>query len=266
MYKKRTFKKSYQPTGQDYKKRKNRNKRKSGNYLYGKNSVLERLRTNPESIKTIYFQDKFSEDHIVRFAEEKNVQTKWVSEGELMRLKRADRLQGIVADVDMYKYTEIEDLLEAEEGDKKTLICLDGVSDPHNLGAIMRILACLGGFAIVIPKHNSCEVNDTAMHVASGAENYVPVSMVNNLSTGLMLAKENGYTVAGAIVEQGEDIDTFQFDKNICLVLGSEGKGIRKGLRQYLDHFVRIPMHGAKLSFNVSMACSIFAYEIKRSK
>ena len=192
--------------------------------------------------------------------------TERVSEKELTKIKRADRLQGIVAKVEDFKYTPFDKLLQSAVKDGLSLVVLDNINDPHNMGSVMRIAACFGGFALVIPKHDSCEVNDTVMHVASGGENFVPVSMVTNTLTGLLKAKEKGFWVVGTVVEEGEDINSFSLPFPLCLVLGSEGKGIRHGIKKHLDMKVNLPMRGAKLSFNVAMASAIFCHEIVKQK
>ena len=234
--------------------------------LYGKNSVLERLKVNPKSIRKIFLQDNFNTPHIVNLIESARIPLVRLSERELNRKKRADRLQGIIAEVDKFLYTPFTQLLDTAKEEKLSLIFLDSINDPHNLGSIMRSLACLGGFAVVIPKHSACEVNETALHVASGGENSVPVSMVANLSTALIAAKKAGFWAVGAMVEDGEDINDVKLPFPLCLVLGSEGKGIRHGLKNQLELKVKIPMNGISLSFNVAMACSIFCYEIARQR
>ena len=235
-------------------------------YLYGKNSVFERLVVNPGSIEKIFLQDNFKSDELISAIGKAHVSTERVSEKELTKIKRADRLQGIVAKVEDFKYTPFDKLLQSAVKDGLSLVVLDNINDPHNMGSVMRIAACFGGFALVIPKHDSCEVNDTVMHVASGGENFVPVSMVTNTLTGLLKAKEKGFWVVGTVVEEGEDINSFSLPFPLCLVLGSEGKGIRHGIKKHLDMKVNLPMRGAKLSFNVAMASAIFCHEIVKQK
>ncbi len=235
-------------------------------FLYGKNSVLERLKANPRSIKKIFLQENFDVPHIIKIIKAENIPLKYVTEKELLRIKRADRLQSIVAEVNKFTYMPFEGLLYKPAEKRLTFIFLDSINDPHNLGSIIRILACFGGFAVVIPKHGSCEVNETVLHVASGGENFIPVSMVTNLSHALREAKESGYWVAGTIVEGGEDLHKVSLPFPLCLVLGSEGKGIRHGLQKHFDLKISLPMHGTPLSFNVAMACAIFSYEIAKQR
>lgn len=234
-------------------------------FLYGKNSVLERLKANPESIRKIFLQENFNAPHIMKIIKSAKIPFKSVAEKELLRIKCADRLQGIVAEADKFKYTPFEELLHRSE-DKLSVIFLDSINDPHNLGSIIRIVACFGGFAVVIPRHGACEVNETVLHVASGGENFVPVSLVTNLATALREAKEAGYWAVGTVVEDGENINKAALPFPLCLVMGSEGKGIRHGVQKQLDLKVSLPMKGAQLSFNVAMACAIFAHEIAKQR
>ncbi len=233
-------------------------------YLYGKNSILERLKANPASIRRVYIQDNFKAPQISDLLISRKIPIKRVNERELSRIKRADRLQGIVAEVDKFRYTPFEELLHKGVEQGLSFILLDGLNDPQNLGTIIRITACFGSLALVIPEHGSVDVNETVMHVASGGENFVPISMVTNLSTALIKAKKAGYWSVGTVVEGGQDINRTSLPFPLCLVLGAEGKGIRYGIQKHLDLKVSLPMKGAQLSFNVAMACAIFAHEIGR--
>ena len=238
--------------------------KRRGTYLYGKNSVYERLKANPRSIKKVFLDRAFSDDRIQALIRKTGISAEVVSERDLERVKRADRLQGIVAEVAPFVYARLDRLIEAEE--KPTLVFLDNLNDPMNLGSIIRLAACFDRIAIVIPEHRSCRVNDTVMHVASGGENYVPVSMVTNTSQALRDAKEQGYWVVGTVVEDGESLPDVSLPFPLCLVMGSEGAGIRHGVEKQLDLRVTLPMQGARLSLNVAMASAIFLYEIARSR
>ncbi len=231
-------------------------------FLYGKNSVQERLKADPESIRRVFVQRNFKAPDIIKTIRSLNIPVESVTEKELLRIKRADRLQGIVAEVNKFAYTPFGELVDS----RLSPVFLDSINDPQNLGSIIRILACFGGFAVVIPKHGACEVNDTVIHVASGGENHVPVALVTNLSSALREAKTAGYWAVGTVVDGGEDINTASLPFPMCLVMGSEGKGIRPGLQKLLDLKVTLLMKGAQLSLNVAMACAVFAYEIDRQR
>ncbi len=234
--------------------------------LYGKNSVFERLKANPKSIRKIFLQDDFSAPHIESLMKARNIPVSRVSEKEIYKIKRADNLQGIIAEINQFSYVPFDEIISKTSQKRLSLICLDSISDPQNLGAIIRTLACFGGFAAVIPRHDSCEVNETVLHVASGGDNYVPVSMVTNLSSALRQAKEAGYWISGSLVDGGEDIRKVSLPFPLCLVLGSEGKGLRPGIEKQLELKLNLPMKGAALSFNVSIACAIFCYEIDKQQ
>lgn len=234
--------------------------------LYGKNSVLQRLRRQPESMRKIFLDENFEDPNILSIATRRKIPIIRMRRREFLRVKRADRLQGIIAEVEMFCYAAFGDLLAGSDGKKRLLVFLDSINDPHNLGSIIRTLACFGGFAVVIPKHDACEVNDTVMHVATGGENYVPVAMVGNMAGALLEAKKAGYWVVGSVLDGKEELGHVEFPFPLCLVLGSEGKGIRPGIKNHLDMSVRLPMPGAKLSFNVAMACAIFCHEITKQR
>jgi len=175
-------------------------------------------------------------------------------------------VQGVIAQVDQFEYANFHDLLNKPKDKQLSFIFLDEINDPQNLGVIIRSAACFGGFAIVIPKHDACPVNDTVLHVASGGENFVPVSCVTNLTKALIEAKRCGFWATGAVVEGGEDIKKVDLPHPVCLVMGSEGKGIRKGLVSHLELKLSLPMVGASLSFNVAIACAIFCHEIVKQR
>ena len=235
--------------------------------LYGRNSVFERLTANPASIKNIFLQDGFNVRQIEKSIKANKIPIEYLSSQRLTSIKHSKDLQGIVARIDRFRYTRFDDLLDRPEDKQLTLVFLDRINDPQNLGVIIRILACFGEFAVIIPEFEACEVNETVLHVASGGENYVPVSMVSNLSNAIIAAKESGYWILGAEANENlEDINKVSLPFPLGLVLGSEGKGIRHGVQKRLDLKAHIPMRGAKISFNVSMACAIFCNEIVKQR
>jgi 23S rRNA (guanosine2251-2'-O)-methyltransferase len=185
----------------------------------------------------------------------------------MSKILRTQHTQGIIAEVDNFKYTDFDELLNAEKGPERVLIFLDRVYDPQNLGAIMRSAACFGGFAIVIPKHKACCVTETVLHVAQGAENYISVAMVSNVSGAIINAKKAGYWIMGAVLEKGaKPLSSIDIPFPLGIVLGSEGEGVRYGVDKHIDIKATIPMGEASLSYNVSIACAIFCYEVNKQK
>lgn len=231
--------------------------------LYGINSVLERLKANPGSIKTIFIEESFFDKRIEKLIKENKVCCQRVSGRELKKIKPAKGLQKITARVNDFCFTPFNRILKPKNNNYFTVIFLDGINDPQNIGVIIRTAACLGGFALVLPQRYTCGINDTVIHVASGGENYLPIAKVDDLAKALSAAKDCGYTIAGSMAsEDAEDIRKVNYLFPLGVVLGSEGSGIRKNIRKYFDLRVKIPMEGAKLSLNVNNACAIISYSL----
>ena len=232
--------------------------------LYGRNPVLERIRSNPKSIRKLYLQKGTDLSAIVRETKAKNISFQSVDKQTFTRLSGDVHAQGVVAEIDDFNYTPFNEVIDEAINKNIVPVFVDGVTDPQNLGSIIRNLACLGGYNLVIPKHNSAFINDTVLRVASGGENYVKIAMVENISTSIKNSKQKGLWIIGAIAEGGEDITRLELVRPLAVVIGSEGKGIRPGIIKNLDKGVTLPMEGAQLSYNVSIATALFCYEIKR--
>jgi len=232
-------------------------------YLYGKNSVVERIKANPKTIHAVFLESDFKDPAIETLIASKNIPSKRISGDKLLKLKPAQHLQGIVAEVDNFNYNDFDGLLDSSN----VLIFLDRIYDPQNLGAIIRNTACFGGFSIIIPKHNACEVTETVLHVAQGAENYTNIALVSNISNAIIKAKKRGFWIMGAVLDaQAKDLGTIDIPFPLGVVFGSEGEGVRYGVDKQVDIKAKIPMHGANLSYNVSMAVAIFCYEINKQR
>ncbi len=229
--------------------------------LFGKNPVLERLKAQPRTIRKIYFRGQ-PERHFQDLALRQKVPVEILFAGQFDRLSAGKMVQGVLAEVEEFKYTDLDNLLELS--DKPSLLAVSNITDPQNLGSIIRTAACFGGTAVLIPRHNTVQVNETVLKVASGGENYVPMVLVNNLIPAIEQAKTAGYWIGGAVVSGGTDISGFEFPRPFCLVLGSEGQGIRKGLLKHLDYRLTLPMSGRPLSLNVAVAAAMFCYELNR--
>lgn len=236
-------------------------------FLYGKNSIIERLKKNPQTIRGVFVDEDFSEATIEKSIHAHKIPLRRLTKDKLLKIKRAENIQGIIAEVDNFKYEDFDELVNTKDGLKRVLIFLDRVYDPQNLGALMRTAACFGGFAIVIPKHKACGVNETVLHVACGAENYIPVSLVSNISVSIISAKKSGYWIMGAVVErEAKVLSEIDLPFPLGIVFGSEGEGVRYGVEKHIDIKATIPMHEANLSYNVSIAGAIFCYEINKQR
>ena len=201
---------------------------------------------------------------IVKLARSKNIAVEFISKGKLLYLARDVHAQGVIAEVSDFVYQDFDEVLGREH--KRVLIFLDRVTDPVNLGAILRVCACFGGCAVVLPKFESVEVNDTVVKVSCGAENHVPVSIVTNLSTAVEHTKDLGYWIGATVVEDGENPRKVKFNFPVGFIFGSEGEGIRPGLLKHADYRLTLPMKGAQLSFNVATSVGIVCYEAFNQK
>ncbi|MFH1062221.1 MAG: RNA methyltransferase [Candidatus Omnitrophota bacterium] len=233
--------------------------------LYGKKSVRERLKTNPQSIKKIIKADNFKDPDIDRLISEHDIVSETLPAKKVQDLKQAKNVQGIIARVEHFRYIDFDRLLE--QTDKLTLVFLDRINDPQNLGVIIRTLACFGGFAIVLPEKEATHVTEAVMHVASGGENYIHIAKAMDVEKAISKAKKRGLFIIGAVVdEQADAIQQVKLSFPLGIVLGAETTGISSQLQKKLDQKVFIPMAGAKLSFNLAMAATVFSYEITKQR
>lgn len=229
--------------------------------LYGKRSVIERLRKDPQSIKKIYIQEGIDRPDIIQLGRKNKILLEVISRPRFNQLVQGGaHTQGVIAETVKFQYQDFDEIISLDP--KPVLIFLDRINDPQNLGSIIRSCACLGGFCVVLPKFESVEVTEAVLKVACGGENYVPICLVTNLNIAVLKAKKEGYWIGAAVVEGGQNPRQVELNFPFGIIMGSEGKGVRPGLVKDLDYKLTLPMQGAELSFNVSVAVSIFSYEI----
>lgn len=230
--------------------------------------MFERLKAKPQTLRRIYLEESAAlPEHISNLVKTHGIALERAPAKRLSKIKPAKTLQGIVAEVSPFQYAPFEDVLAGVKNKGLSLLFLDRINDPQNLGSIIRTAACFGNFAIIIPKHDACGVTESVLHVASGGENYTDLALVNNLSKAILEAKECGCWIAGAQAKDNAQLlHKTSFPFPLGLVLGFEGKGIRQGILKHLDLEVGIPMPGARLSFNVAIACAILCYEVTKQK
>ncbi len=235
--------------------------------LYGRNPVIERLKSDPQSVRKIYLQEGQGDASYIREkAKTWNIPTVVIPRHQSFKVGKDINAQGVLAEIDDFFYVNFDELLARALEKKLTILFLDNLNDPQNLGVIIRSAACLGGFAIVLPLHDSVEVTEAVLRIASGAENYVSICKVSNLSHAILRAKKEGFWIAGTVVEGGKNLMKTELLFPLALVIGSEHKGVREVLCKNLDLSLTLPMPQAKLSFNVAQATTIFCYEIARQK
>ena len=228
--------------------------------IYGKNSVLEAI--NNDRALQIYLLEGHELFDLVK---NKRIKYEIVDKKRLIKISNSQDNQGIVARVKEYEYYELEDILKKENG---FIVMLDGISDVHNFGAIIRSCECAGVDGIIVKKHGNARINSTVVKVASGAMEYMKVVEVTNLTTTLNKLKEKGYWIYGAAGDGDLSYDEPDYKENIVLVLGSEGDGISRLVRKQCDHIISIPLKGKVNSLNASVATGILLYEVveKREK
>ena len=230
---------------------------------------MARLRHDPESVKEIYLdnnrQDRRVKD-LLRLAEQANARVVTVEQPRIEGMAPNARHQGVIARVDArQKALHLDDVLDTLE-EPPFLLVLDGITDPRNLGACLRVADAAGVHAVIAPKDRAVGLTDVAMKAASGAAETVPYIMVTNLARTLRELKERDIWVVGTAGEASEDLYAAQWPAGVAWVLGAEGDGMRRLTRETCDALVHIPMAGSVESLNVSVAAGVCLFEAVRRR
>jgi 23S rRNA (guanosine2251-2'-O)-methyltransferase len=237
--------------------------------LFGFHAVTVRLKTAPQSIAEIHVDGGRRDARMRQFVERANAAAAKIVESSAERLEAlagTPRHQGVVARVTpLPPSNSLDDVLDAVSGPALVLV-LDGVTDPHNLGACLRVADGAGAHAVVAPKDHAVGLNATVAKVASGAAETVPYLMVTNLARTLNELKERDIRVIGTSDDAEQTLYEVDLSGPVALVLGAEGAGLRQLTRKTCDELVRIPMHGAVESLNVSVASGVCLYEALRQR
>lgn len=223
-------------------------------YIYGKNSFLEALNSN--RIKKAYV---LKDSVFINDIKKRKIEYEIVDRRQLDKMSKSANHQGVLALTKEYKLYDVDDLIKKDNG---LIVVLDGLKDPHNLGAIIRTAECAGVDGIIYKKHNSVKINDTVAKVASGALEYAKVSEVTNITNTLKKLKEKGYWIVGSDASADISYNDVDYKRNIVLVIGSEGEGISRLVLNECDYVVSLPMHGNVNSLNASVAAGILIYNI----
>ena len=240
-----------------------------GQLLFGFHAVSARLRAHPDSVREIFLdaarQDPRARD-LLALAQQHGVKVVGVDEKRLEGLARGERHQGVVARADpVDTRLDLQDLLERARG-PAFLLLLDGVTDPHNLGACLRTADAMGVDGVILPKDRSAGLSATVAKVASGAAETVPVATVTNLVRAMEELKDAGVWLMGAAGEAQQSLLDTDLTGPVGWVLGAEGPGLRRLTRERCDALVRIPMFGQVESLNVSVAAALCLYETRRQR
>ncbi|MEG1930047.1 MAG: 23S rRNA (guanosine(2251)-2'-O)-methyltransferase RlmB [Anaerovorax sp.] len=236
--------------------------------IIGRNPVLEALKNDREIEKILVTKDGAgSVKKIVAMAKEKKLTVMQVDKPVLDRLADGGSHQGVVAYVSAHAYIALDELIEKalEAKEEAFLIILDGVEDPHNFGAIIRTADGAGAQGIIIPKRRAVGITETVAKASAGAVEYVPVAKVSNIVQTIERLKKEGFWI-GACDMDGELYHQANLTGKFALVIGGEGQGISRLVRETCDFIVSIPMSGKINSLNASNAAAILMYEVKRQR
>lgn len=243
-----------------------------GRYVFGVNPVLEALRAHPDRIDHLYLAEGQPERgaaaQILLRAREAGVRVQRLSRDRLAAISEGGVHQGVAAELRAFEYLELPDLIEQAQasGRPPLLVALDGVQDPHNLGAIIRSAYALGAHGVVIPKDRSVQVTGVVSKASAGAIEHCPISRVTNLSRALEELKQAGLWIAAADPEGDHALYDAQLDGPLAVVVGAEGSGVRRNVLEHCDFRVRIPLSGEVASLNASVSAAILLYEVARQR
>src|SRR5574340_508082 len=241
----------------------------SSRLIFGFHAIVSRLRQNPASIKEIFLDatrhDQRARD-LSKLAEAQGVRLIPCDGARLAGMAAGVRHQGVAANIDPSRsHIDIEDVLDTLT-EPALLLVLDGVQDPHNLGACLRVADAMGAHAVIVPKDRAVGLNATVRKVASGAAETVPFITVTNLARTLRELKERGVWVVGAAGEGEASLFSASLASPLAWVLGAEGEGLRRLTREMCDQLVHIPMFGSVESLNVSVAAGVCLFETRRQR
>lgn len=237
-------------------------------YIYGRHPVSEALRGRPAEVHRVFVSETGKQSRVadlVQLAELHHVPVTAVSRRKLDELVGEVQHQGIVAAVTAFAYAELDDVL-AKAGAAPLLLVLDQVQDPHNLGSLVRSALALGADAVLIPKDRSAEVTSTVVKTSAGATAHLPIVRVGNLRSALDDLKQRRFWVYGAAADGAKRVDEIDFRGPTAIVIGSEGKGLRRLVAETCDELAHIPMSGKLGSLNAAVAGAIMLYEVARQR
>lgn len=238
--------------------------------LAGVNSIMEALKGR-RRIEKIYLQlgrqGKRVED-LLRLAQKKGVFVQYVEKRQLDQMYTLSNHQGIIARVESYQYSDLGEVLEiaALKGQSPFLLILDGLEDPQNMGSIIRTAECAGAHGIIIPRHQSVEITAAVAKASAGAVEHMPIIKETNLVNTIKELKDKGFWIIGADMQGKRDYFSTSFPSPTALVIGGEGQGMRRLVRENCDILVKIPMQGKISSLNASVAAALMVYEVVRQR
>lgn len=238
-------------------------------YIYGRNPIKEAYRAGKTIEKLFIVKGEFDPtlSTIRKLAKEQRTVVSLVDKATLDKMANGGNHQGVVASVTDFEYSDVDDIvaLARKKGEPLLVVILDGITDPHNLGAIIRSAECFGAHGIIIPKHRSVSVNDTVIKVACGATEHILVAKVTNVNDAIRELKDQNVWVYATDFD-GDNPKTVNLNGDIAIVIGSEGDGIHRLTKELCDATLTIPQYGKVNSLNASVAAGIVLYEAVRQR
>lgn len=231
--------------------------------IYGLNPVIEAIRSDPKRVRYIGVAREHGGklQRAITDAKSAGISVRQMDSEQIERLAGRGVHNGIIAEVTDGGYAVFDDVLAAES--TKFILILDGITDPQNFGAILRVADGFGVDLVVIPQHDSVGLTPAAVKASAGASQWVPVAQVTNLARAIESLKKKDYWVYAAAAN-GDAPEEIDFTGKVALVMGSEGKGVRRNVLEHCDRVVTIPMYGHVDSFNVASAAAVLCYEVRR--
>ncbi len=237
------------------------------NYIIGRNPVIEVLKSDKEIEKLLVLRGnlKGSINKIIGIAKDRNIIIQEVNQNKLDEIANGGVHQGVAAVISPFEYSTIQDIIQyaREKGESPFVVILDELEDPHNLGAIVRTAEGAGVHGIIIPERRSASVNQVVYSSSAGAIEHMRVAKVTNINRTIEYLKEEGLWIYGADMS-GEDYYKSNLKGSVALVIGNEGKGISRLVKENCDVLIKIPMLGQVSSLNASNAASVLMYEVVR--
>lgn len=231
-------------------------------YIYGKNVVYEKLKSD-DLIKEAFVFKKFNDQEIIDLLKMKKIDIKWVDKYQLDKMVNGLH-QGIILNVKDFDTVSLDNILN-NDSRYPLIVMLDHLEDPHNFGAIIRSCEALGVDGIIIPNDRSVDINGTVIKTSAGAIQYMKIAKVSNLVNTIKVLKDKGYWIIGTDMN-GTSYNDMKYDMPICLVIGNEGKGMSRLVKESCDYVVSIDMVGKTNSLNASVATGIMIAKIQNSR
>lgn len=240
------------------------------NLISGRKPVLEALKANTPIDKLLIAQNSHGEtvDEILKLARQKNIPFKFTPGDQIAKTAQSTMTQGVVAFIGTKEFSDISHLFDIakEKNEQPFFLVFDEIEDVHNLGALIRTAVCSGAHGGIIPKHHNAPVNDTVVKTSAGASLHFPMARVTNIAQTIDELKEQGVWIVGTEMTAPKNFTQVDYTVPVALVIGNEGKGMRRLVRDKCDFLVNIPMKGGFESLNASVAGAIVMYEVLRKR